>query len=491
MTLVAAETDDHRRISTRIRRRGIRISALSLVAADVVSFALAYFLFQRHAQVPELMYLYWSPGHPRTLPLFFIIGFLFIVVRYLLGDYARRQLFWDSAGMTTKALLVASVPDVLLSVITMGNYSFAAMFSTWGFLIVCVPSLRQLTRILLVRADLWRTPTALVGTCAHIRSVFAAISNSAALGFDVKYVACSDSMLPEQFPGTKRIQSADPEDLAAKLCALECGYVVIAAGDMASSDLSTLVQRLMEADITVNIVPSFSRLPLVGLGANSFFGRGVLMLQVRDSLSRNPPRFVKRTFDIVGSISLLVLFSPLFLYIAFAIKRDDGGPIFFSQKRVGRRGVEFSCLKFRTMATDAEERLERWRAENPELYEEFWKTYKLRDDPRVTRAGKWLRPSSFDELPQLFNVLIGDLSLVGPRPVPREQLIRHFGSSARVYARVRPGLTGLWQVSGRSDTTSDERIIFDEWYILNWTFWTDLVILLQTAWFVATRRGAY
>jgi undecaprenyl-phosphate galactose phosphotransferase len=193
----------------------------------------------------------------------------------------------------------------------------------------------------------------------------------------------------------------------------------------------------------------------------------------------------------MGSAALLILFSPIFLYIALAIKRDDNGPIFFWQRRVGRHGEEFNCYKFRTMATDAEARLEMWRAENPELYAEFWKTYKLRDDPRVTKVGSWLRSSSLDELPQLFNVLRGDLSLVGPRPVPREQLIRHFGSSMRLYVRIRPGLTGLWQVSGRSDTTSEERIVYDEWYILNWTFWTDLVILLQTAWIVATRKGAY
>lgn len=493
MALSAAPAESQRRPYARVRMWSLRISALCLVASDIVAFALAYLLFQRHAAVPELLYLYASPGHPQAIPLFAIIGCLFIVIRYLLGDYARRQLFWDSAGVTTKALLVASIPDVLLGIIMIGNYSFTAMICTWTFLIVTVPSFRHITRIVLLHFDLWRTPTALIGTCAHIETVFAAISDSAALGFDVKYVACRDDTPPpsELFPGTKSIYSKDPEDLAEKLATQQCGHVVIAAGDINSSELSTTVQRLMETGMTVNIVPSFSRLPLVGLGANSFFGRGVLMLQVRNSLSRLPPRFIKRAFDIVGSIALLILFSPVFLYIAIAIKRDDGGPIFFWQRRVGRRGEEFNCYKFRTMATDAEARLEQWRAENPELYEEFWKTYKLRDDPRVTKVGSWLRPSSLDELPQLFNVLRGDLSLVGPRPVPREQLIRHFGSSARLYVRIRPGLTGLWQVSGRSDTTSEERIVYDEWYILNWTFWTDLVILLQTAWIVATRKGAY
>lgn len=491
MSVVAAAAD-HIRAPVKSRRLGLRISSFCLVLSDVLAFALAFFLFQYHAQVPELVFLYKVRGLP-AIPLFLIIGFLFISVRYLAGDYIRRQLFWDGAGITTKALLVASIPDVLLSILTFGNYSFIAMLLTWSWLIVTVPLLRHLTRITLLRFGLWRTPTALIGSYTHIQTVFAAISDSAALGFDVKYIDCRDATgdVNSAFSSAKLIHPSDAEDLAQMLSLQNCGQAVIAAGDMNSRELSTTVQRLMETGITVNIVPSFSRLPLVGLGANTFFGRGVLMLQVRNSLSRLPPRFVKRTFDIIGSIILLVFFSPIFAYIAIAIKRDDGGPIFFSQKRVGRKGQEFQCVKFRTMCTDAEERLERWRAENPELYEEFWKTYKLRDDPRVTKVGKWLRSSSLDELPQLYNVLKGELSLVGPRPVPREQLIRHFGSSARIYMRVRPGLTGLWQVSGRSDTTSDERIVYDEWYILNWTFWTDLVILLQTAWIVATRKGAY
>ncbi len=118
-------------------------------------------------------------------------------------------------------------------------------------------------------------------------------------------------------------------------------------------------------------------------------------------------------------------------------------------------------------------------------------TFKLRDDPRITRVGKWLRKTSLDEFPPLWNVIRGDMSLVGPRPIPEQQLRDQYGSAAQLYMRVRPGMSGLWQISGRSETTSVKRIVLDEWYILNWSFWYDIVILIQTAWIVVAGKGAF
>jgi undecaprenyl-phosphate galactose phosphotransferase len=173
------------------------------------------------------------------------------------------------------------------------------------------------------------------------------------------------------------------------------------------------------------------------------------------------------------------------------IKLRDNGPIFYSQYRVGRGGILFRCLKYRSMAPDADEKLRCWSIENPALYQEYLKTFKLTDDPRITKFGAWLRKTSLDELPQFWNVFIGDMSLVGPRPVVKRELVEFYGPAARLYERVRPGLTGLWQVRGRSNTSYEERVVFDEWYILNWSFWYDLVILLQTVQVVLLRKGAF
>ena len=158
--------------------------------------------------------------------------------------------------------------------------------------------------------------------------------------------------------------------------------------------------------------------------------------------------------------------------------------------RIGRHGIPFDCFKFRTMVSDAEDLLKAWEHENPALYEEYTRTFKLKDDPRITPIGRWLRKTSLDELPQLWNVLRGDMSLVGPRPVVAEELEEHYGPGTQLYIRTRPGITGLWQVSGRSDTSYERRVILDEWYILNWSFWYDIVILIQTAWIVVTGKGA-
>jgi undecaprenyl-phosphate galactose phosphotransferase len=215
------------------------------------------------------------------------------------------------------------------------------------------------------------------------------------------------------------------------------------------------------------------------------------MLQVRSNVQRLPWRIVKRTFDLICSAILLVFTMPFFLVLAVAIKQSGPGPVFYSQTRVGRSGVPFKCMKLRTMMLNADEVLRRWSAENPELFEEFLRTYKLKNDPRVTPIGRWLRRTSLDELPQLWNVLRGDMSLVGPRPVVAQELEEYYGPAAQLYMRTRPGITGLWQVSGRSDTSYERRIILDEWYILNWSFWYDLVILVQTAWIVITGNGAF
>ncbi len=186
-------------------------------------------------------------------------------------------------------------------------------------------------------------------------------------------------------------------------------------------------------------------------------------------------RFSKRMLDIVGSIALILISLPLYVIIGLAIKWHDGGPIFFRHRLVGKDGKLFDMLKFRTMVVNAQEILEK----NPQLLEEFKKNYKLKDDPRVTPVGKWLRKSSLDELPQFFNILRGDMSIVGPRPVKLDELEK-FGDFKHERIKVRPGLTGFWQVSGRCNTDYEERIQMDRFYLNKCNIWLDLYILLKT-----------
>lgn len=198
----------------------------------------------------------------------------------------------------------------------------------------------------------------------------------------------------------------------------------------------------------------------------------------------------KRSFDITAAALALILFSPIFLMIMALIKCTDGGSAFYGHRRVGHNGRYFHCLKFRTMVTDGDRVLRDYLMANPQAAEEWRMTRKLRFDPRVTAVGSVLRKLSLDELPQLINILRGDMSVVGPRPVVDEEL-GLYDSHASFYLRTRPGLTGLWQISGRNDVSYEARIAFDTHYVQNWSFIRDILIIVRTIPAVCFSRGSY
>lgn len=197
---------------------------------------------------------------------------------------------------------------------------------------------------------------------------------------------------------------------------------------------------------------------------------------------------VKRAIDVAGAIVGLVLFGPLMLVIALMVKREGGSAI-FAHERIGWSGEKFRCLKFRTMVPDAGERLAAHLAANKSAREEWARDHKLRNDPRITRLGAFLRKTSLDELPQFFNVLRGEMSLVGPRPITAEE-IRKYGDGFAYYTRCRPGITGIWQVSGRNDVSYPARVALDTQYALNQSIYFDCVILLRTFGVIASGAGA-
>jgi len=242
-----------------------------------------------------------------------------------------------------------------------------------------------------------------------------------------------------------------------------------------------------------------------GLDAFTSLQREVLLRETRvgadcqaPSLMLAPPHaqwreglqpVLKRAMDTMGAGALLLVLAPVMLVIALMI-RLDGGPALFGHMRVGRYGRPFACLKFRSMVTDSQARLEALLARDSEARAEWEATHKLKNDPRVTRIGRFLRATSLDELPQLINVLLGQMSLVGPRPVIQTELDRFYGAAAAHYMSVRPGVTGLWQVSGRSDTSYAQRVALDVAYVARPSLWQDITILLRTPMAVLSRRGA-
>lgn len=224
----------------------------------------------------------------------------------------------------------------------------------------------------------------------------------------------------------------------------------------------------------------------------SLFGRGMLMVhfqmqRLRARWFAHGTELVKRALDILASFLLLVLCSPLFLLIGILVKLEDGGPIFFSQRRVGQFGREFRMFKIRSMCLNAEEKLKELMEKNQH---KDGVTFKIKDDPRITRAGRWLRKFSLDELPQLYNVLIGDMSLVGPRPpVPSE--VSKYSLAHRRRLAIKPGITCIWQISGRAEIDFSGQVQLDVDYIENLSFWMDVKILARTLPAVISGKGAY
>lgn len=198
----------------------------------------------------------------------------------------------------------------------------------------------------------------------------------------------------------------------------------------------------------------------------------------------------KRLFDISAALAGIVVLSPLFVMLVLLVKCSDGGSVIYGHRRIGRNGKMFRCFKFRTMVENGDEVLEAHFARNPHEREEWAATRKLQNDPRVTRVGSVLRKLSLDELPQIMNILRGEMSFVGPRPVVDDELLL-YGTNASFYLKSRPGLTGLWQVSGRNDVSYGTRVAFDRHYVENWSFVFDMKILIWTVPAVFSSRGSY
>lgn len=261
--------------------------------------------------------------------------------------------------------------------------------------------------------------------------------------------------------------------------------VLVARGGYASSaDLRRIAWDLEGSDIDLVVVPSLT--DVAGPRIHMRPVAGLPLLHVEGPQTDEAGGIAKRAFDFFGSVLGLAVISPLLLLVALLIKLEDGGPILFRQERIGRNGEPFAMLKFRSMVTDAEKRLEEIR----HLNESDGVLFKVKDDPRITRIGRFLRRYSIDELPQLFNVLRGEMSLVGPRP-PLPTEVESYEKDVHRRLLVRPGMTGLWQVSGRASLTWNETVRLDLYYVDNWSMLTDLVIIAKTVKAVIGRQGAY
>jgi undecaprenyl-phosphate galactose phosphotransferase len=255
-------------------------------------------------------------------------------------------------------------------------------------------------------------------------------------------------------------------------------------------ELSDLVDHIQRNIYKIIILPKISKMPLLnGELINSIHHKG-MAFYVRNNLLSPVDKYMKNIFDYLTALSLILIFSPLLILLYLIVYFSTNGHPLFKHRRIGLNGKKFNVYKFRTMYIDADKKLEELLEENEESRIEWENDFKLKDDPRITKIGTFLRKTSLDELPQLINVLQGKMSLIGPRPIIDQEIVK-YGEYFDYFTAVKPGITGLWQVSGRNDIDYDERVQLDVWYVRNWSINLDIQILLKTVLVVIGRKGSY
>jgi Undecaprenyl-phosphate galactose phosphotransferase WbaP len=338
--------------------------------------------------------------------------------------------------------------------------------ATWALVAPAVLLVRTFARQKLSRFSWWGVPAVIFGSGASAVRVLNLLANRE-LGIRVTAVIAGDSFyLPAK-------RTAD--------------YAILTEPPVKVS-LHRVIQDQCTGYRHVLLVPNIHGICSLGISAREIGGE--IGFEVPQRLFHSSTAIIKRMIDLLLTLPGIIALLPMALAIAVAIKLTSRGPIFYGHTRLGRHGKTFKALKFRTMYENGESLLQAQFQKYPEQLDAWQRDQKLKLDPRVTRVGSWLRRYSLDELPQLCNVLLGQMSLVGPRPIVSREVPK-YGCSYDLYSRVRPGITGLWQVSGRNDTTYAERIAFDEYYVRNWSIWLDSYILARTAKAVLFADGAY
>lgn len=370
------------------------------------------------------------------------------------------------------------------------SYSRAAILMALVFCMVFTLIGRAMTRSLLSRFHWWGVRAVIVGTGEKGRTLAGILETEPKHGLRVvSFIGCVDrdrSSVPA--PSGNGDHSITHRAIEEEAHRTGAPYALLSLADIPPSHRPSIIDMCSRVFVNTLIIPDLVGLSSYGVQARDF--GGVLGLEIHHRLLLRGPQVAKRIGDVALAAALLLCLAPVFLLIAVAIKLTSTGPVFYGHRRVGRGGSPFHAWKFRTMVANADQVLKSFFEQHPELELEWTVNQKLRNDPRVTRIGKVLRRASLDELPQLWNVLCKQMSLVGPRPITQEEISR-YGKRYDLYRRVVPGLTGLWQVSGRNNTTYAERVQYDEFYVRNWSVWMDLDILCRTVKTVLTGYGAH
>lgn len=405
-----------------------------------------------------------------------------------LRHYTYRKPFWFELKEILRTLLILAVMELAIIGFSKLYFSRYLWATVWLTSFLLVPLGRIYLKKWLIKRKFYLKKTIIIGGGENAIDAYRALQSEPYLGLNVKYFVSDKPSIELLKLGIPVIQNF--EKGLWKLVSDKSDQFIIALDDNDVEERDKWLRYLSKQNYrSVSVIPSLRGLPLYSTDMSFLFSYDVILLRINHNLAKRSSRLIKRSVDIVLSSVGLVILAPLFVWLAVKI-RQDGGKAIYEHKRIGQNGKIFSCLKFRTMVLNSEEVLQNLLRNDPLAKAEWERDFKLKDDPRITPIGYFLRRTSLDELPQLWNVLKGDMSLVGPRPVVKEELARYH-DEVEYYLMAKPGMTGLWQVSGRNDVDYAKRVYFDTWYVKNWSLWNDVVILFKTMTILITKKGAY
>ncbi|HGF5683084.1 TPA: undecaprenyl-phosphate galactose phosphotransferase WbaP [Klebsiella pneumoniae] len=405
-----------------------------------------------------------------------------------LRHYFYRKTFWFELKEILRTLVIFAVIEIAVIAFTTWSYSRSLWMLTWVFVLILVPASRMLTKRILNTLGYWQRDTWIIGSGENAQEAYKAISSERNLGLNIVGFIASESGKPmkQNIDGID-VLSNDINWLATK--DKKTQFIVAVESHQSEMRNTWLRNFMIKGFRYVSVIPTLRGMPLDSTDMSFIFSHEVMIFRVQQNLAKWSSRVLKRLFDIAGSIAIIIILSPILFYISQKVKKD-GGPAIYGHERIGKGGKPFKCLKFRSMVINSKEVLDNLLATNFEAKQEWDATFKLKNDPRITKIGGLLRRTSLDELPQLFNVLKGEMSLVGPRPIITAELER-YNDEVDYYLLSKPGMTGLWQVSGRSDVDYETRVYLDAWYVKNWSMWNDIAILFKTISVVLNKNGAY
>lgn len=455
------------------------VDYIAIVSAEQVAFVIRNFLMPNSGVLHISWLNFWI-----VFPLLYL-GF--INVEQL---YSRRMQFWKLIEQLFQASIYGTVAVIIIlyigQIADSTSRLFIALFwiSTFSLLTI----FRYAVKKVLEYFNILQIPVLIIGAGKTAELFVKGIIGDAGMGYRIIGLLEDNNVGEGILKGFPVLGGFTDAENVIRHTGVQ--NVVIAAPGLEQGKLTELIYKVQPLVKNMGIIPNLVGVPMGGIEVESLFNEKLMLLRLKNNLARTVNRCTKIVFDFVLTLIGTVVISPILLFIAVWIYKDSPGPVIFKHIRIGKDGREFPCYKFRSMCVDAKEKLAELLKNDPEARAEWEHDFKLKNDPRITKSGAFLRKTSLDELPQIFNVLKGEMSLVGPRPVIKEELER-YGEYVGDYLMVRPGITGMWQVSGRSDIDYTERVLLDSWYVRNWSIWIDLVMLFRTFKVVLFRKGAY